>query len=208
MLRLVTIYLSLSSIWLLSGCASYPGQLQPMSSSSDCIQKFKPKFTVDWYNASVDVMGKHISGLLLFKAMPDSSLRVVFTNEAGLTFFDFEFAANGEFKVKQAVNKFNNKAVINTLRKDFELMMLPTTKQPLTSYSSNNEIWFARTVEKETDYFITNKGCSSFLRAEKTGKGKKKVQMTMTGMTQLTPDSVHLQHYTFNMQISLKKLNR
>ncbi len=192
----------------MTGCASYPGQLLSSSVNPACIQKFKPSFTADWYNASVDVMGKHISGLLFFKSMPDSSLRVVFTNEAGLTFFDFEFRATGEFNVKQAVNKFSNKAVINTLRKDFELMMLPDARQSLTSYSSGNETWFAQTKEKETDYFITDKDCTSFFRAEKTGKGKKKVQMIMTGKSQLAPDSVHLQHYTFDMQISLKKLNR
>jgi len=208
MQRLVTICLSLSSFWLFSACASYTSHLQPLNTTSDCIQKLKPTFTADWYNASVDVMGHHISGLLLFKTMPDSSLRIVFTNEVGVTFFDFEFATDGKFTAKQAVNKFGNKAVITTLRKDFELMLLHRTGTSLQCFTSGNEIWYASPAKKETDYFITDKDCTSLLRAEKVSKRKKKVEMRMTGARHLAPDSVHLQHYTFNMQISLKKLNR
>ena len=190
------------------GSAAYTHPIQPAGRNADCLTQFKPPFKADWYNASVDVIGNHISGLLLFKAMPDSSVRVVFTSEAGLTFFDFEFRPDGTFTAKQAVNKFSNKAVINTLRKDFELILFPRTNQLLKSFTSDNEIWYALSSKNETDYFITNHDCTSFLRAEKTGKGKKKVEMKMSGAPHLAPDSVHLQHYTFNMQISLKKLDR
>ncbi|MBK7307905.1 MAG: hypothetical protein IPI88_13305 [Chitinophagaceae bacterium] len=50
------------------------------------LQKFKPAFTVALYNTTVDVMGNHFSGLLLIKKMPDSSTRMVFSNEMGLGF--------------------------------------------------------------------------------------------------------------------------
>ena len=41
-----------------------------------------------------NVVGNHLSGLLLIKKMPDSSTRMVFSNEMGLGFFDFEFACH------------------------------------------------------------------------------------------------------------------
>src|SRR5258706_1999072 len=80
----------LFALCLLS-CASSYHDLQPVQGNASCLKKFRPVFHADWYNASVDVIGKHLSGLLLFKMMPDSSTRVVFTNEVGVTFFDFEF---------------------------------------------------------------------------------------------------------------------
>ena len=52
----------------------------------------QPKFSTTLYRTQIDVVGKHLSGLLFFKKLPDESFRVVFTNEMGLNFFDFHFA--------------------------------------------------------------------------------------------------------------------
>ena len=102
------------SLILMSGACSpkLPSvqSLQPAVADAGCIKKFKPVFQSDWYAASIDVVGKHLSGLLLFKSMPDSSMRVVFTNEAGIKFFDFGFASNDDFTVHLRVDhrkKFN-----------------------------------------------------------------------------------------------------
>ena len=88
------------------------------------LQKFKPAFTVALYNTQVDVVGNHLSGLLLIKKMPDSSTRMVFSNEMGFKYFDFEFAADGNFKVYSIIKQMNRKAVLKTLRKDFELILM------------------------------------------------------------------------------------
>jgi len=204
MFRLVTICLLSSSI-LFSCASSYPEHLIA-SDVKPCVEKFKPVFTSTWYNASIDVVGHHLSGLLLFKQMPDSTLRVVFTNEAGVTFFDYEFSKKG-FTVKQSIKQFKRKLVTQTLRKDIELILMNNIS-PLKSFSLNDELWFASQQGKETNYFITDKNCTQLLRIEKTGKGKKKVEATLHGQLPLAPDSVHLQHLLFNMQINLTKLNR
>ena len=204
-------YLRLSSLcFLLIGCNSIVYKdLQLVQSDSACLEKFKPSFHSDWYNASVDVVGNHISGLLLFKTMPDSSVRIVFTNEVGITFFDFGFLGNGGFKVHQVIQQLDKKVVINLLRKDFELIMMRKVGTgPFKSFSRNGEIFYTLPSKKETDYFITDKDCASLLRIEKASKQKKKVEVTLVGDQHQAPDSVFLKHFTFNMQIGLKKLRR
>lgn len=203
MYRLVAICLLSVSLW---SCASYPSNLTATSAVADCPIKFTPVFTADWYTASIDVVGHHLSGLLLFKTMPDSSTRIVFTNEAGITYFDYAFTRGGGFEVKQSLHQFKRKAVTQTLRKDLELILMQQASFA-TPLSSNNEIWYPVHQGKETDYYITDIACSKLLRIEKTGKGKKKVVLHCTGQIEAAPDSVHLQHYTFAMQISLKKVN-
>src|SRR6188768_3523231 len=85
---------------LVVGCASDYSYLKIVSTDSTCADKIKPTYlSTAWYTAAVDVYDTHISGLLLIKNMPDSSIRVVFTNEAGVTFFDFGFLADDKFKV-------------------------------------------------------------------------------------------------------------
>jgi hypothetical protein len=190
-------------------CTPLYSDLQPVQADAACLAKFKPAFRADWYNASVDVVGNHISGLLLFKSMPDSSVRIVFTNEVGLTFFDFEYTKQGKFTVHQVIEKLNKKAVINLLRKDFELIMMRDVgEKPLKSFSRNTEILYAVRGKKETDYFITDKDCASLLRIEKNSKRKKKTEVRLIGAHHQAPDSVFLKHFTFAMQLRLKKLHR
>jgi hypothetical protein len=80
---------------VLTACSSSYKHLQRSQEDVSCIQKFKPDFTNALYYTEVNVIGNHLSGLLLIKLMPDSSTRMVFSNEAGFKFFDFEFAKDG-----------------------------------------------------------------------------------------------------------------
>ncbi len=204
-------YLLLNSFCaiLIGGCTSTYNDLQAVQTHNpDCIHKFVPTFHSDWYNASVDVVGKHLSGLLLFKTMADSSLRIVFTNEVGITFFDFEFGKQGEFNVRHIISQLDKRPVITLLRKDFELILMRGASENLKTFSRKDEFFYARTGKKETDYFITDKDCASLLRIEKASRRMKKVEVLLTGEQHKAPDSVYLKHFTFNMQIALKKLQR
>jgi hypothetical protein len=55
--------------------------------------------------------------------MPDSSTRILFSSETGLSYFDFGFLPDNEFKVYQITPAMNEKALIRTVRKDFELIL-------------------------------------------------------------------------------------
>ena len=85
-------YLILSScltFGILLSCSPSYKQMQSAEADVNVLQKFKPNFTVALYNTTVDVVGNHLSGLLLIKKMPDSSTRMVFSNEMGFGFFEF-----------------------------------------------------------------------------------------------------------------------
>jgi hypothetical protein len=148
-------------------------------------------------------MGKHISGLLLVKVMPDSSKRVVFTNEAGLTFFDFQWSKAGVFKPLHCISKLNKKVVINTLRKDLELILVP--KRNVVKDGVNN---FTMKREKEVLKFKTNDNCESIVSIEVMGKKSKLVDVTLTPAGKNVPDSVYLNHYNFEMSMMLKRIER
>jgi hypothetical protein len=203
-------YLHYSLLLLLIACASEYKTRKPASLDEACIQKIKPPgIKTSWYTTHIDVIGKHISGLLLMKEMPDSSKRVVFTNEAGVTFLDFEFRADGSFQVKQVIKQLNKKAVVQVLRKDFELMLgIPFRKGISEAWEQDGERYFGSPQKKETAYFITGADCASLRRIELGSKRKKKVTVEMWGSDRTAPDSVKVKHYTFNMVIGLKKIER
>lgn len=181
--------------------------LKPVAANQSCIKKLTPSgINTSWFTASIDVVGKHLSGLLFVKKMDDQSYRVVFTNEIGVEFFDFGFEASGAFKVYDVIPQLDKKAVINTLRKDFELMLgLPFRGTP-EALQQGDEIYYRYGQKKEVAYFITDRDCASLQRMELASSRKKKVTVVLSGSEAETPDSVAIHHHTFGMDIRLKKL--
>ncbi len=130
-------YLLLSScLFVLQACSPMHKQMQVASGNISSLKKFQPRFTVALYNTKVDVVGNHLSGLLLIKKMPDSSMRMVFSNEMGFKYFDFEFTPDGGFKIYSVIKQMNKKAVLTTLRKDFELIMMDRLECKINGYSN------------------------------------------------------------------------
>jgi hypothetical protein len=200
----------LFSFFVVTGCASEYKALQPIEPTANCIVKIRPtQLETAWYNASIDVVGKHISGLMLIKNMPDSSVRVVFTNEAGIKFLDFEFGAKDNFNVHYIMKQLNKKPVIHTLRKDFELMLFkPFQYLPEGAFFFEDKVYYAFPQKSETAYFITSKDCASLQYVELGSKRKKKVTAFFYGSKSSQPDSISLVHHTFDMHIKLRKLKK
>ncbi len=160
------------------------------------------------FNASVDVMGRHMSGLLFVKNLPDGVHRVLFTSETGVTFFDFEYGANGKFVVHRVVPQMDKKVVINLLRSDLALLVArPFQATRLEFFTLNDSLFAGVDQKKETAYFITDKDCASLQRFEVGSDRKRKVTVTFDGETS-APDAVEIRHHTFDMRIRLRKLNR
>jgi hypothetical protein len=192
---------------MLLGCSADYSRLSRAASGDSCASRLVPfHMETAWYNASVEVVGKHISGLLLIKNMPDSTQRVVFTNEAGVTFFDFAFAGEA-FTVHSIVSQLDKKAVIKTLRKDFALMLgIPFRSGGYTPFRSADEIYFGVAEKKETAYFITTKDCAYLRRLEWGTPRKRIVSVHLSGSGYPSPDRIEVEHHTFNMQIKLTRI--
>lgn len=194
----------LSSI--LGGCATAYKDMQLVGGDTGCVQQFVPTYQKNWFTASIDVQGHHLSGLLLIKKMPDGADRIVFINELGVTFFDFEFSDKG-FKVIQVIDKLNIKAVISTLRQDFELLLLRGLKnESLIKYNMMNDFYYAFPWDSKINYIITDNDCK-LMRLERGSKKKKLVQIGFVG-EQENPEKIIMQHFNFKMQITLTKIER
>lgn len=203
-------YLLFSFPLLFTYCASDYKYMQTIENDPACIAKVAPgQFQTSWYHASVDVVGHHISGLLLIKNMPDSSQRVVFTNEAGITYFDFGFSKNGQFQVFSIIKQLDRGPVIQTLQKDFRLILgLPFRNADYQVQMRDDEVFYGVRQKKETSYFITTKDCASLRRLELGSDRKRKVTVYITGNGYPRPDKIELVHNTFNMQIKLTRFEK
>lgn len=171
-----------------------------------CIDKFKPAITTVLYNTYVNVVGNHLSGLLIIKQMPDSSLRLVFSSETGFKFFDFEFSQNN-FKVHYIINKMNRKSVIKTLRKDFELVLMNNLNFAdgyILKSDSNNYYTFPS--GKDHYYYITDPACKELLWMERGSKKKKVTEAVAKDYKGSIADSISIKHTGFEFEIGLKRI--
>lgn len=192
---------------MFSSCSSFYKTLTPAKGDPSCLSKFKPAFGADWYDASVDVMSNHISGLILFKTMPDSALHVAFTSKTGLKFFDFEFKQNGDFKVFYIIDQLNKKIIINALRKDFEIIMMRSVKSIDKIFLEQENTWFAApNSQKGMDYYVTDKDCTRLIKIENAGR-KKALEVRFSTFEGGLPLNIHLKHLTFDMEINLTKID-
>ncbi len=201
--------LLISLLAIMQGCSPVHKQMQSETKDVREIQKFRPVFTVALYKATVDVMDNHLSGLLLIKKMPDSSTRMVFSNEMGLSFFDFEFTANGNFKVYSIIKKMNKRSVIKTLQHDFELVLMNKLDNAAASVRSNDRLlYFIFPQDKGYNYYITDAGATELIRMERASHKKVIVEGIMKKYSNGIPDTIGISHKTFEFNIGLKRIER
>jgi len=198
-----------SYFMLMCGCAAPPYLfLKNNENTSDCMSQHIPEFSTVLYNAQINVTGKHLSGLLLFKTMPDQSVRCVFTSETGVTFFDFEFTETG-FRVVFCTEKLNKRPVIRQLKKDIGLLLRHEMKSnPNLTKAGEGELYFGYQCKKETNWYITGKDCDEIKRIENASKRKKKIIITLSGYNTGLPDTAYIEHQLFEFNISLQKIER
>jgi hypothetical protein len=182
--------------------------LQPVTKDNDsCLAQFRPTFTRTLYNAQVNILRTHLSGLLLIKLMPDSSTRLVFSTETGFKFFDFEFDSAGKFSVHYILEKMNRKAVIKTLHADFELMLMKQLVNRQAETLKKGDLLYHRYAgEEDFDYYITDSNCNKLIRVEKAGNKKPSMQMIMQNYFNGVPDTIGITHSHFKFNIGLKRL--
>lgn len=195
-------------VLLFSSCSSVYRGLQRSNGDVNCIRQFQPQFTNTLYSTQVDVLKHHLSGLLFFKKMPDSSLRVVFANEMGFKFFDFEFTKDSGFVKHYMLPKMDKKVIVKTLQNDFELVLLRAGLEKATVLQDSGYHYIAVPTAKGNNYYITDTACTRLERIEKSSKRKPVVKVWMRHYEQGVPDTILIQHQNFKFNISLQRVQK
>lgn len=200
--------LFINGFLILAACSSPFRKLQKAEGNPDCIQKFKPSFQTVFFEAEVGILSHEFSGILIMKKMPDSSIRFVFSTKPGIKLFDFEFSKASGFRVFYIMDQLDKKAVIKTLRKDFELLLFMNT-DPKKGYllRDSAHFYYAFPQESGTNYYITDSSCSLLYAMERASDKKVIVEVKMNNYHQGMPDTIGIEHKNIHFTIGLKKMN-
>lgn len=208
-------FLRLSSLILLLftvGCSSPYKDLQQQNLTQSAL-RFQPQFDKAIYRCIVDgqfILKKyHLSGLLIFKQLKTGTIRAIFQNELGLTFFDMEWDREGLFKLNKIISQLDKDAVVKTLRKDLEMLLM-------IGVDKNSEILFERdrgkeqlhrlSIEEGFVYYITNS--NQLIRIENANNRKTIVSVDVGGKKtdKALPEKMFYNHHKANFTISLTKI--
>lgn len=193
-------------------CSSpYKGlQQQEMGVSA---YRFKPDVNKVIYRAIVD--GRfvfkqfHLSGLLIIKQLESGTIRAVYQNELGPTLFDFEWNEQYDFEVKQIMEQLDKEAVIKTLRKDIEMLLMIGLKEnsEILLTSGRGKKQFNRfNIEGGYVYYISNDGELSQIENANNRKRIVTVNIHDKEADSVMPEKVFIEHHKANFTISLTKL--
>jgi len=75
------------------------------------------------FKSSLELYGNYFSGILVIKPTKNNSFRIIFLNEVGMKFFDFELFKDS-FAIHQIFDPLNKKILINLLEKDFRILIM------------------------------------------------------------------------------------
>jgi len=215
----MTRFLTLVSllILLLSACGSPYKKLRPSGThdaktvSSADIAKYRPVYPglqKALYRCHVDgrfLFKKfHLSGILLFRNFQNGDTRVVFSNEMGFTFFDFGWDGSDSFKVNSIIPQLDKPAVIKTLRKDLELVLVRNTHS-VEIFLDGDTIYYRSSLPKGYAYYIVQ---ATKLRRIEIARRKKVATIYPIGKRTDNdmPDSLSIVHHKAHFTIQAKKI--
>lgn len=203
---------------LLFSCSGkiYQDKQEVTLSQSFIANDLQPLFQKELYRCVVD--GKfalkkfHLSGILYLKNFEDSTTRVVFQSEMGSTFFDFGWDKKDSFQVFSIIEQMDKPALIKTLKKDFELLLVKNlTDKPsgIYQFGKNNKEYYVRfELDKGFVYYVVD--ANRRLTAIENADDKRKVivmDMNPATSLQALSEKISIRHLRAGFTIDLKKIN-
>jgi len=180
------------------------GLLSDSLRASTCRDSLQPRFEGLQYRATVDVLDKHLSGILIMRTMEDGSVRTVFTNEMGVTFFDLSFTDQG-YTYHRMMDGLDRKPVRLALAKDIGMILMRGIFKAGAGLRDANGSLVLKLQRKGTVHYYPDAACRQSPRIVNRGRRKEVVSIDQFYLPgQSMPDSIFVAHHTVSFTIRLK----
>lgn len=207
MLKLMTRLLVISCVMLFLSCKTYTIEGVSKKETNQTIFE-NPYFSnpeIDYvYKAHIEVYGNDLSGIFVVKMINDSVHRIVITTDFGNKILDVELSEDS-FKVNYILENLNKKIIINTLKKDFRLLV--QRKHLIHEVVENDtHIIYISEDQKRRNYFYENKRSGTFEKLQNASKSKEKVAFSFISKNTTFAESILIQHYNIKLKIELNQI--
>lgn len=200
-------------VLLISGCSlGHYGKLKNTSKpdSVELHPLFGENFNSFLFKTNIRVYGKDFSGLLVTKQMQPNDYRVIFTTELGMKLFDFEFK-DTTFTLHYCVPQFNRPALLKTIQKDIEILLMNETKNKTAEVltdQKNNALVYKFEDNKFDNYYFTEKSTNHIFKIEHAKKNTKKTTFDLNNYSDQFPSNIMIKHHDIKLKIELNLLKK
>ena len=156
------------------------------------------------YKASISVYGNNFGGIFIVKKTNETTHRAVFTTEFGNTLFDFEISGN-DFKVNHIIDELNRKILINTLKRDF-MLLLKEDFQVSEQFENESFKVYKSPDGKRYNYLFENKKDGKLSKLFHATKSKEKIIIEYLSENNTLADKIVIQHKNIKLKIELNYL--
>lgn len=206
--RILYLIISIGLALTFSGCAVKTVEgfdKKPVSSPIYTATYFSDPATDYIYKAHISVYGNDFGGIFIAKRIDETSHRVAFTTEFGNKLFDFTIT-DTDFTVNYIVEDMDRKIILNTLKKDF--MLLLKKKHDVTGrYENSGHIVYTSKSGNRDNYLFTDKNSGRLKQIVNATKSKEKVIITFEPKSNTLADKISINHKNIKLNIDLTYLN-
>jgi len=161
-------------------------------------------------NTKIDLMNRHLSGIMIVKPLPMMGYRTVLITELGLKLLDMEFYPDRPVKVHYLMESLNRGSIIKTLAQDLELMLM--TGRPYENPEVFRDPSTGEKVLKFKDrgrrfYYGIAAGDGRASNGLLTSGIVKKARVDYFSDDGLKIDSVKISHFNINLQLQFLKIH-
>lgn len=210
MRRYQILFLTISScLLLLSSCAvkTVEGFEQKETALKSYTAKYFSDPAKDYvYKAQISVYGRDFGGIFIAKKINDTLYRAAFTTEFGNKLFDFEVTDNS-FKVNYILEELNKKIIVNTLKRDF-MLLLKKHHDVAQQYESPQNTVYKSNDGKRFNYIFTDKTSGRLSRLVNATKSKEKTIITYNAESDILAQNIVIDHKNIKLKIELNYLQQ
>ncbi|WP_299311191.1 hypothetical protein [uncultured Aquimarina sp.] len=157
------------------------------------------------YKADIEVYGNEFSGILILKKVTPQKHRIVFTSQFGSTFFDIEFEKDG-YKINSIVEQLDRKIILNTLIRDFSLLIKETGTVEEKYYDDSYNV-LKNEIDKRYNYYFYNQSDLRLHKIVHTTKRKEKFMILFKDISKsLIAKNIRIDHKNIKLNIELNFL--
>ncbi|QCX39587.1 hypothetical protein FF125_14470 [Aureibaculum algae] len=174
------------------------------------VEKYKNPYFADHskdyvYKANFEVYGRTFGGLLIIKKLATEHHRVVFATEFGSKMMDMELK-NDVFTINFIADDLNKKILINTLKKDFKILLQEEIRVDKT-YRTTAATIFQLVDNKRFNYYYISKKNQQLVRILYASKSKEKIIFTFESKKGKIAENILIDHKNMKLKIKLKRID-
>lgn len=170
---------------------------------------FDSSFEKGLYKGSLDISKHHLSGLFYLKRVSLNSIRILFSNELGMNFFDLELKGN-EFIVHSCFPSLDRASLLKLLEKDFRLLLIPDTTITTMKRGRSKEpelIIFRVKSARGSFHYTYDKNSGKIRRIQTSRSIMGRTDLQVYGDERLQPTKIHISNPTIRLHIRMTFLS-